>query len=170
MPSAPQTITPLEELVEEFFLCARYGEFDEISAFPVDLIPSLVLKKDAFTGNTALMLASANGHIEIVKLLLGWAINHDQVCLMVNLQNQTGSTALHWAGLTGQVEVTDLLIKSGADANIKNSFGDRPFDEAIKRRAKPEICELLARATDFNNDAQFAPVEGGDLDAEEESS
>ncbi len=167
MPLSPQVV--LDELAEEFLLCARYGETEELSGFPAELVPTLVLKSDPFTGNTALMLASANGHLEIVKLIFEWACENKTI--LANMQNQTGSTALHWAALTGQIEVTELLLANGADANIKNSFGDRPFDEAIKRRAKPEILEILAKSTNFNDDAEFAKVEGGKVlmdDDEEE--
>jgi ankyrin repeat protein len=134
----------------EFLACARYGEIDDLRIFTG--LVSLAQKCDASNGNTALMFASANGHLEVVSLLLEISRS------TINMQNSSGNTALHWASLNGQSAVVAALLSAGADANLRNSSGDRPFDEAVRRHVFPEICEMLARGTAFEEDAETAAM------------
>ncbi len=58
------------------------------------------------------MIASQNGHLAIVKLLVA-AKAH------VNAQNGPhGATALHIAVATGQTEIVSVLLKNGADPKV----------------------------------------------------
>ena len=148
MPLTPSN--PEDEIFAEFLACARYGEIDDLRNFME--ISALAEKQDPSTGNTALMFASANGHLEVVKFLL-------EICeVVVNKQNAAGNTALHWAAINGQALVVAALLSSCADANIRNSAGDRPFEEALKTHAIPEVCEALAKATAFEEDAETAAM------------
>ena len=54
-------------------------------------------------GLTALMMASANGHTEIVKLLLDKGAD-------VNVKNTYGITALFMASVHGHTEIVKLLL------------------------------------------------------------
>jgi ankyrin repeat protein len=146
----PLTPSQADENLEEFLACARYGEIDELRIFPE--IVSLAQKIDPVSGNTALMFASANGHLEIVTLLLEISRS------VINVQNVPGNTALHWAAINGQSGVVAALLAAGADANFRNAGGDRPFDEALRRQVFPEICEMLAKATLFEEDAETAAM------------
>ena len=70
-------------------------------------------------GITALMYASADGHVEVVCVLL----NHDGVD--VNIKNYIGDTALTWASYYGHLEVVHaLLMHNGVDVNIKANNGN----------------------------------------------
>ena len=147
----PLTASQAEnENLAEFLACARYGEIDDLRTFPE--IVSLAQKSDACSGNTALMFASANGHLEIVNMLLEISRS------VINKQNSAGNTALHWASINGQSAVVVALLSAGADANFRNAAGDRPFDEAVRRHVFPEICEMLAKATAFEEDAETAEM------------
>ena len=149
MPFAPQTVSEEEiSMLEECLLCARYGELDELREYP----KSVVEKCSPDSGNSALMLASANGHKDVVVALLEWIPDS------VNIQNKSGSTALHWAALNGHLEICSLLLEKGADCNIKNNFGERVFDQAVRLRADPSLCELLAKATNFDNDFEVEEI------------
>ena len=136
------------EVLADFLACARYGEFEDLRNFQEAQM--LAESQDSSTGNTALMFASANGHLEIVTWLLEISRS------AINAQNSAGNTALHWASLNGQTPVVAALLHAGASADLRNASGERPFDEAVKRNAFPEICELLARATSFDEDAEAA--------------
>jgi len=133
----------------DFLGCARYGEFEDLKKFSE--IASFSEKQDD-SGNTALMFASANGHLEIVNFLL------EISRAAVNFKNSSGNTALHWAALTGQTAVVACLLAAGADANLPNLAGDRPFEEALRRQNFPKICEMLARVTAFEEDAEAAEM------------
>ena len=71
-------------------------------------------------------MASANGHEDIVKLLL----SHPDI--KVNLANEFKNTALHYASLNGHKGIVKLLIEAKADPMLKNEFDRIPLDEAIQ--------------------------------------
>ncbi|KAJ1969610.1 ankyrin repeat-containing protein [Dimargaris xerosporica] len=118
------------ELVE----CARYGEFDEMRtavdtllATHANVFPnaSALLVQPNQAGNTALHMAAANGHLEIMQYLL------DRLPPTgVNGTNQEGNTALHWASITGNIDAVQLLLNRNADPLLKNAQGRTPMSEA----------------------------------------
>ena len=75
-----------------------------------------VNQKD-LSGNSALMGACFKGFIETVKIL----IKHN---VTIDSQNFTGSTALIYTAMFKQKAIYDLLIKSGANPNIKDKKGN----------------------------------------------
>ena len=50
----------------------------------------------------------------------------------VNLQNESGRTALHYASSKGHTEMVSLLIKHGANVEIKDSLGTNSFASCCK--------------------------------------
>lgn len=85
---------------------------------------------------TGLMLASRNGHTDVMQLLLA-AKGVD-----VNDQNVRGSTALHFTALHGKTAAANLLVEFRADVKIKNRFGWTPLHFAA-RNGHVEIMALL---------------------------
>jgi len=86
-------------------------------------------------GKTALIWASEQGYVEVVKLLLEKGANVDE-------KNFTGGTALMTALQQGHVEIIKLLIEKGADVNIKDLNGVTPLRKA-KEMGRSDIAELL---------------------------
>ena len=93
---------------------------NSLSYFPSNILlqpefKTFLLLSDfqATSGFTALMFASANGHSEIVQLLLNAKANCD-------LQNENGETALHLAAARGYPNIVQLLLEYGAVPNISN--------------------------------------------------
>lgn len=99
-------------------------------------------------GTSALHLAAAAGHMEIVDRLLQSGANvdcasQDGAPLMmavwggylpiverllgaganVNHQSASGEVALHYAALQGSTEIAECLIAAGADVNVKTTEG-----------------------------------------------
>uniref|UniRef100_A0A0K0ER37 NAD(+) ADP-ribosyltransferase n=1 Tax=Strongyloides stercoralis TaxID=6248 RepID=A0A0K0ER37_STRER len=74
---------------------------------------------------TAIMLASACGHENIVKTL----IDNKSDC---NLQNECGKTALVYATLHNQISCIYVLLEKGADPNIVDDVGNTPTLYACK--------------------------------------
>ncbi|XP_075028394.1 E3 ubiquitin-protein ligase MIB2 isoform X2 [Calonectris borealis] len=65
-------------------------------------------------GRTALQIASYQGHLDVVKILL-------QAHATVNLRDEEGDTALHYAAFGNQAEVARVLIGKGASADLLNN-------------------------------------------------
>jgi ankyrin repeat protein len=152
------SVSSMDDEVFLFLDAARYGDLEDLKSMPSSLSRSF----DSFSGNSALHYAAANGHLEVVDYLL--SIDAD-----ANARNSSGNTPLHWASINGRIEVVQKLLDHGADANVRNEFNERPFEEALKRKI-PEICELLAKVTNFNEDPEFKNIENTeeqDIDMDE---
>jgi hypothetical protein len=93
--------------------------------------------KDA-RGATPLHYTAANGHVEIVRLLL-------QNGAEVNVRSITGETHLHYAAIRGQVDVLHLLVENGVDLEAQNDDGRRVLHWAAFYGHLPFIQELISR-------------------------
>ena len=75
-------------------------------------------------GRTALFFAAANGHADVVDLLLSKDADP-------NMANEQGGTALHWACVNGHGGVVAKLLEAGAKATLVNAGGRTALDEAM---------------------------------------
>lgn len=94
-------------------------------------------------GDTALMLATQQGHLSMVKALITLGAN-------VNLYNRFGYTALHWAAATGELAILqELLATPGIMTNFKTDHGHSPIDIAARfeRQSIVDYLQGLNRAT-----------------------
>ena len=94
-------------------------------------------RKDAIYGMTALMWASALGHLELVQLLLSLPqIDH-------MLTDNFGDTALHYAARNGHAKIVELLLECPETLSVlKNNAGATPYDLA-KMRGHKAVGRLL---------------------------
>uniref|UniRef100_A0A8B9PEN2 E3 ubiquitin-protein ligase MIB2 n=1 Tax=Apteryx owenii TaxID=8824 RepID=A0A8B9PEN2_APTOW len=89
-------------------------------------------------GRTALQIASYQGHLDVVKILL-------QAHATVNLRDEEGDAALHYAAFGNQAEVARLLIGKGASTDLLNNAKctalyvavNQGFTEVVRA-----LCEL----------------------------
>ena len=65
-------------------------------------------------GRTLLMLAARTGSVDAVQLLLSKGENPNAV------ETRTGTTALMWAALENRAETVRVLVKAGADTNVRS--------------------------------------------------
>lgn len=72
---------------------------------------------------TALMEASINGHLDIVKILLNSGAD-------INLEDWDGRTALMFPALNGHKDIVIELINKGADLNKKDNDGETALMKA----------------------------------------
>lgn len=98
----------------------------------------LLISKDAEVnkkGWAPLHYAAANGHDDIVKLLL----DHSAY---VDAGSPNGTTPLMMAARGGHVSTIKLLLDNGADLNVKNQIGMNALDFA-KQYKEPDVIEGL---------------------------
>lgn len=97
-----------------FFSWAEKGDYEGILSV-VDT--GIDLDTRNCDGDTALILASRGGHIEIAELLLARGADP-------NLQDKFGYTALMSASYRGYAEIVGMLLKRGADPNLQDDYED----------------------------------------------
>jgi ankyrin repeat protein len=97
--------------------------------------------KDDEDGWTALMCASYQGHVKVVKLLLVRGA-------LIDIQINGGSTALIAASFYGKIECVRLLLERGADMSLKHNNGKTAKDAAVKQ-GYADIVHLLNEVRNF---------------------
>ena len=101
-------------------------------------------------GHTPLHLAAANGHLDIVKILLENSADIDLVDDHIMDGTKLNRTALHRSICFGHKEVASLLIERGADVNQRDADGFAPLDMAILCD-RGDIAEtLIQNGADIN--------------------
>ncbi|PWN96620.1 ankyrin [Tilletiopsis washingtonensis] len=110
--------TPTADEIDDVLYSARAGDVDELrsalAAFAAEgAAPlsdaQLAQALDAAaneTGNTALLYAAANGHMEVLSYLLP-KLKLDAVLRA----NDAGNTAVHWAALNGHLPAVQALVQ-----------------------------------------------------------
>ncbi|WP_410542503.1 ankyrin repeat domain-containing protein [Wolbachia endosymbiont of Tetranychus urticae] len=76
------------------------------------------------------------GNIEMVKHLVDNKVN-------LNAIDDHGNTLLHSAAQKNDVEILKVLIKGGADVNIRNIAGDTPLFETCSRHGDITVAKYL---------------------------
>jgi ankyrin repeat protein len=75
-----------------------------------------------FPGATLLIFAVlANQPVEIIDRILARSMD------LVNQKNFVGKTALHYAAILNKFDVAQLLVRAGANPNVKDKKGATPF-------------------------------------------
>ncbi len=161
-----------KELIEVLLLSARCGDTEDIktildetktttttsssaaSAEEEHKNPTLKNRRHRFVdsedeqGRTALFFASANGHLDAVKMLVE-DFNAD-----VAKTNATDeSTPLHWACLNGHSEVVKFLLEKGGKniAFALNKNNRTPMDEAMHNDRQDCVKVIMDLTDDESN-------------------
>ncbi|XP_050400941.2 ankyrin-1 [Patella vulgata] len=103
--------------------CARAGNANILLEIVHLLGPTklqAVVNRQAKDGNSPLLVASEQGHLEIVRILLK---NHARV----DVFDEHGKAALHLAGENGHEAVAELLLAHKAFVNAKSKLGFTPL-------------------------------------------
>ncbi|MFM0035623.1 ankyrin repeat domain-containing protein [Paraburkholderia strydomiana] len=127
----PKTNIEIEDKAGEnaLMMAALVGDLDFVN---------LLIAKDAEVnkkGWAPLHYAAANGHDDIVKVLL----DHSAY---VDAGSPNGTTPLMMAARGGHVSTVKLLLDNGADLTVKNQIGMTALDFA-KTYKEPDVVEGL---------------------------
>ncbi|KAB1227975.1 Ankyrin repeat-containing protein P16F5.05c [Morella rubra] len=146
--SEPTETTP--EHVDALLEAARHDDLDDVvslasAGVPLDskdsqgrTVPSVFEPSPADILITALHMAAANGHLDVLEFLIDRVVD-------LNAFNEEKNTPLHWACLNGHLEVVKKLILAGADVSILNSYERTPMDEAVTR-GKMDVIDAINTA------------------------
>ncbi|KAF9171502.1 Glycerophosphocholine phosphodiesterase [Mortierella sp. AD011] len=100
-------------------------------------------------GESCLIIASKNGHIECVKLLIAGAGNGTGANLELR-ERYYGWTALHLAAIENHAEVVKVLLEAGANPNVYDYSSWNPHEHAVF--AANTACAALLRPVSRNLD------------------
>jgi len=132
----------VEEAQMEWMESCRYGDVDIVRAL-AENFPSCQSALLEFvhpdTGNTGLHMASANGHTNIVKLLVK---QHGHSFT----KNSSGNTPLHWAAANGHAPVVEFWTSQSiveVDVLEKNNFGRSALTEGFSSEKDDVVKSLL---------------------------
>ncbi|EUC41683.1 hypothetical protein COCMIDRAFT_105504 [Bipolaris oryzae ATCC 44560] len=143
-----------EETIDDILYLARTNEATELDSFLSELSAKAKQSKaelltaaiDPYSKNSALHYAAANGHNDVIKLLLSTSTDKPRPEFL-NAVNEAGNTPLHWAALNGHLESVKLLINSGADVTIVNRAGHDAVYEA-EINDKNDVVDWLLGAVE----------------------
>lgn len=138
---APYMPTQAELAPEETALLAEWARVgDSLSVQRMVEHGACVEAADA-EGTTAVMAAAAEGHVEVIDVLL---MRNAQI----NAANKQGDTALHFAVRSNEAEVVTYLLQKGADVNACNEMGITPLMVAAWSGFDNLVQQLLAAGAD----------------------
>jgi ankyrin repeat protein len=153
----PEGETPL-------MAAARTGKVDAVQLLTSR--GSFVNAADPFQEETALMWASAEGHVEVVKALLKAGADPNlkaHVSTITNRKNADhpsgGFTALMFAVRNGHEDVVKALVQGGADLKAKNADGATATIIAIANDRFDLAKELLDLGADPNDGSLYFAVD-----------
>lgn len=117
------------------------------------VVPTYDINSVDGNGNTALTLAAANGHSDVVKMLIDSNAN-------VNLASKSGNTPLHHAAANGHTSIISQLQAGGADINAENKNGQTALHRAAQLGHTETVQALLRAGADVNHpdNSGFTPL------------
>lgn len=110
---------------------------DQKSAFDYLIGKGIGINAEDNSGRSPLLLAIQRNKLALIDELFAIKANAN-----FNLANQEGTTVLMEAVLNDNVDIAKLLIKNGADLNIKNGRGNTALGIA-KREGSKQMLTLL---------------------------
>ncbi|KAL6223307.1 hypothetical protein ACLB2K_006694 [Fragaria x ananassa] len=121
-----------EDKVDALLEAARYDDMEDITSL---VSQGVSLDSKDSQGRTALHMACANGHLDVVEYLISRGVD-------LNATNMEMNTPLHWACLNGHIEVVKKLILAGATVGVLNSYEKSPIDEAVSGQ-KMDVIDAI---------------------------
>ena len=119
----------------KFFAAIERGDLQKVQAIINDSIMSHYDKITNDVGANSVIVASQNGHLELVKYFIGRGVP-------IDVPDDDGVTALQWACYNGYTDIAKFLIQNGADVDNYDYNNTTPLMDAAKGNHS-EIIKLL---------------------------
>lgn len=166
LPSSSDSSTTEDfvDLHEELFYLSRHGDISELSSLLAQHPTLDITTITDENRNSLLHMVAGNGHLEVCKLLIQRALEHEQRALtaatmdttemtsmvqnsrlatLINPPNASSNTPLHWAALNNHLLVVQYLYSHSADLFQRNDQGRTALEEA-EGRGWEEVARYLA--------------------------
>ncbi len=130
-------------MLDELLSYAEVGNLEGVKRIISDPNSQNILNLANFQGNTALMLASREGHEDIVLLLLSQNVN-------VNLTSASGKTALIYATQSGYINIVSYLIARNAYIDTQVNNGTTALLQAAGKGYESIVRMLIESGADVN--------------------
>jgi ankyrin repeat protein len=124
-----------EEAIEAMFEASREGEASELVRL-LDQSQQLLVDTKNEDGTTLLMLASARGHVDVVRVLLERGAD-------LSARDKYEASAILYAANNGRDEVVNLLLGNGADVRSCDEHGHTVLMEAAAGRSANALKRVL---------------------------
>jgi len=108
------------------------------------LNPNSIKERQELDGRTPLICAAANGHEELVELLLSQP--HTAPAFLLHDRSSNQWTALHYAAAKGKLKVICILHQKGAFIDAKARFVGTPLCVAVKHGHERVVKYLVNKA------------------------
>ena len=114
-----------DDLVTPLIIAARDGKLDFVKVLlryeaNIEARGTIKIDGEVIEGCTALWVAAAKGHFDVVRLLI-------EQNAEVDGRTSSNSTPLRAAAFDGHLDIVRCLVENGADVNARNNFNSTPL-------------------------------------------
>ncbi|KAJ7997207.1 hypothetical protein DPEC_G00226570 [Dallia pectoralis] len=137
------SLAPLEEAEHRWLVGSATGQWTRVYGLLLNDL-QLAEKRDFLSGFTALHWAAKFGNLDMVRKIINTS-RKGGLDLDVNARAYGGYTPLHIAALHNQESVlTELMCEYGANANIRDNCGKKPF-HYLQSGVSVQVREMLGQ-------------------------
>jgi ankyrin repeat protein len=135
----------------------------ELAKLVLDEYGISIHSDQGYQGNTPVVAAAGNGHLPMVKFLLGQGLTVPQIAVQSAAVHGHGETvqflvqhgsdpngAIFGAAMKGDGETLQFLVQNGADPNFKISSGETALDRLVSEGDRARVEILLSVGADVN--------------------
>ena len=114
-----------DDLATPLIIAARDGKLDFVKVLlryeaNIEARGTIKIDGEVIEGCTALWIAAAKGHFDVVRLLI-------EQNAEVDGRTSSNSTPLRAAAFNGHLNIVRCLVENGADVNARNNFNSTPL-------------------------------------------